>query len=171
MDKKENQVNTLTNLIMSVLYAFVFSFISLLVYNGKITFGWYDLWLPTIFAAFFGYLVVTGLPLIPWGIGIALKLKAKPGSFLFNTIFAFVLALIFALIMSIVMGLFSAVIIPSIQYNIGNVAPAMEVIKGSFTWTGFPLFFLIAWVISTFIVEPIQKLARKLCNAPEPQYQ
>lgn len=170
MDKKENQVNVVTNIIMSALYALIFSFASLLVYEGKITFGWYDLWLPALFAALFGYLVITGLPLVPLGIRFALALKAKPGSFMFNLLFAFILALIFALIMSIVMGLFAAVMIPSLMYDLEHVAPAMEVIKGSFSWTGFPLFFLLSWIISTFIAAPLQKLSRTICKAPAPEH-
>lgn len=112
-----------------------------------------------IIGAIIGYIVMLGVPLFKWGVALAMKLKARPGSFVFKLILYLVFIIPFVFLEAMGSNLVAMTLL-------GGV-PAIISIMVAFS--AMPLFIVVALIIAFIITEPFNKLARKICNMPEPE--
>ena len=124
-------------------------------------------WIPVVVGALIGFVIVYFIPVIDWGVKLAFKMKAKPGSLWFQAIVAFVIAFIMVIILSIAMSILTTVIL--VDPAAGEYqATVLQAILNGLKY--FYLFFPVAWILAILIAHPCEKMARLVFKAPRPEY-
>ncbi|MEA4806759.1 hypothetical protein [Acetobacterium wieringae] len=133
---------------------------------SALSFSVIKFWLPAAIGALIGFCIVYFIPVIKWGVGLAFKLKAKPGSLWFSVIVAFVIAAIMVLILSVLMSILTTVILVDPAAGEHALTLGLAILGGL---KYLYLFFPIAWLLAVIIANPSEKLARLILKVPEPK--
>ncbi|WKY46798.1 hypothetical protein Q5O24_10555 [Eubacteriaceae bacterium ES3] len=134
---------------------------------AELSFSAIKFWIPAIIGAIIGFMIVYFLPVINWGINLALKLNAKHGTLLFKTILCFVVAVFMVVILSVLMSILTTVIL--VDPSAGEYQATIgQAIIGGLKY--LYLFFPVAWILAILIADPAEKMARGILKAPIPDY-
>lgn len=132
---------------------------------GLLQFTLLKFWIPMIVGAIIGFCIIWFIPVIDWGVKLAMKSKVKPGGLAFSLIVGFVAACIMVPIFAVSMSILTTVVlVPEGEYK-ATVATAL-INAARYLW----LFFPSAWIFGVIISKPCEKFARSILNVPAPQY-
>ncbi len=149
MGKKASTIN---NLLMAIVFSFVFTMLGQLLGNGRII--WSAFVISYFLGLVIGFCVVQFVPCAEWGAKLGIKIKAKPGSFAFDSCINLVVSVIMSVILTLIMTVFGM----SIMGDAPLKAALITALKS------IPMYIVIAFVIGAVISKPIQKLATKLAG-------
>ncbi|MBQ6622155.1 MAG: hypothetical protein IJH75_04920 [Mogibacterium sp.] len=152
----EKKVELVMNLMYNLLLAVILSAIAEIINAGGIQ--WPGLLIDIVISFILEMIISMGLPLAKWGAALGMK-HAKPGSPKFKVIMTGCIAIPFAFLMSAAMSFIGI-----------KMAGAPTFAWGPAFLKVWPVFTVLAWILSYFLIPPFMGLARKICGVPEQQH-
>ena len=100
------------------------------------------------------FLVGMFIPAVKWGVGFAMKCKAKPGSLPFGLLVNVIVNLVYVVVNCLVLTYFNVCIL--------NHAP-ISAYFGSMAKMFIPIY-IVGYIVSFLWNQPAEKIARKICH-------
>lgn len=109
--------------------------------------------------------MIPGIPML--GLNFAMKHAKPQDGAKFGLLVNVPINTVYSVVLDLVMSIWSVCLMPKVLFGAPEGGPLVGALIGAVM--DFPIIWAVCFVVTFLLVQPVEKIARKLCNDPAPQ--